>query len=281
MLSNGKGALSGAFDGTVRLWDIPEPATPLASEIDVEGTGHPPASYQKALAWVNTFRRDRGDLGAGPTCFISYAWGDADHVRWVERLADHLKDAGVSVILDRWHNTPGTDIDRFIERIEGSDFICAVGTPAYRLKDQAQDADAVVQAELGLIKSRRMQRDDIRRTVISLLREGTPATALPPLLRNSVFVDFRRDPEYFLRLFELLSTIHRIPFEDRTARQHRDALQIGSTPPMAREQPSSRVGHPSWAKPNSTSSQRVTRESDVGTSTATFWSRSPSRFATS
>jgi hypothetical protein len=120
-------------------------------------------SYEAAIAWVKAFRRDRGDGDAKPTSFISYAWGDPQHERWVEELADYLENADVAVIFDRWHNRPGTSISRFIESIEASNFVCPVGTPRYRLKDQAQDTDPVAQAELRLIKSKLRMRDDIRR----------------------------------------------------------------------------------------------------------------------
>jgi hypothetical protein len=143
-------------------------------------------------------------------------------------LAGYLQDADVSVIFDRWHNTPGTDIVRFIERIADADFICAVGTPAYRRRDQTQDTDPVVQAELGLIKSRIMKTEAVRRTLIPLLREGTPYAAFSPLLRTSAYVDFRTDAEFFVRLFDLILAIHRIPFEDRVTRQYRDALQFAA-----------------------------------------------------
>jgi hypothetical protein len=100
--------------------------------------------YEVALAWVKAFRRDRGDGSKKPTCFISYAWGDHNHERWVEQLGDHLQNADMVVILDRWHNPPGTRIDRFIEPIETSDFVCSAGTPRYKAKHQAQDTDPVV-----------------------------------------------------------------------------------------------------------------------------------------
>ena len=52
-----------------------------------------------------------------PTCFISYAWGERTHEQWVEKpLARDLQNAGIEVILDRWHNTPGRSIVKFIER---------------------------------------------------------------------------------------------------------------------------------------------------------------------
>jgi hypothetical protein len=99
-----------------------------------------------------------------------------------------------------------------------------VGTPAYREKDHAEDTDPVVQAELRLIKSRLMSRDEVRNTVIPLLRAGKMKESFPPLFETSVFLDFETESSFFLHLFELVMTIHRIPFDNKMARQHRDQL---------------------------------------------------------
>ena len=147
-------------------------------------------TYEVALAWVKTFRTKRGDVHNQPTCFLSYAWGDHRHERWVEQLADHLEQAGVTVIFDRWHNTPGTSVIRFIERIAASDFVCPIGTPRYRIKDQASDTDPVARAELQLINSKLEKRDEIRDTVIPLLCDGTPQERLP-LFEREEFQSYR------------------------------------------------------------------------------------------
>jgi hypothetical protein len=176
------------------------------------------------VAWTKAFRRDRGDGDKKPSCFISYAWGNPQHERWVEQLADHLQNADVAVTLDRWHSRPGAAISRFIERIEESDFVCAVGTPSYLRKDNEEHSDPVVQAELRLIKSKLMSRDLIHNTVLPLLREETMEKSFPVLFHRSVYLDFRSDADFFLRLFELVVTIFRIPADDKVARQHRDEL---------------------------------------------------------
>jgi GTPase SAR1 family protein len=181
-------------------------------------------NYEVAVAWAKAFRRDRGDGDKKPSCFISYAWGERWHERWVEQLADYLQNADVAVTLDRWHSRPAGAISRFIERIEQSDFVCAAGTPPYLQKDQAAETDPVVQAELRLIKSKLMSRDVVHDTVIPLLCMGTREEAFPPLFKDSVLLDFREEADFFPRLFELVLTIHRIPFEDKMARQHRDEL---------------------------------------------------------
>lgn len=179
--------------------------------------------YEVAILWVKSFRQARGD-SAAPSCFISYAWGDPGHERWVEDLADHLLQADVGVILDRWHCRPGTDLSAFIERIDAADFICATGTPRYRQKYEVKDQDPVVRAELRLINDRHMKRDDHHDTVIPLWRAGSQKDSFPPLLRTSVAVDMREDRDFLSRLFELVLTIHRIPFEHPMARQHRRAI---------------------------------------------------------
>jgi GTPase SAR1 family protein len=210
---------------TPKLDNIGVPAEEYIGVVHAaEATADQRTRYEVALAWVKAFQRDRGHGDSRPTCFISYAWGDPHHERWVEQLADYLQNADIAVIFDRWHCMPGSDLGQFIERIEASDFVCAIGTSRYLLKDEMQNEDPVVQAELGLIKARRMKRREIRSTIIPLLCEGTQQTAFPPLLRNAVAVDFRKEAAFFAHLFELVLTLHRIPLEDNMARQHRGAL---------------------------------------------------------
>jgi WD40 repeat protein len=47
-------------------------------------------SYETKLVSVKSFVRDRKDATL-PTCFVSYAWGNTAHERWVVRLADDLR----------------------------------------------------------------------------------------------------------------------------------------------------------------------------------------------
>jgi small GTP-binding protein len=213
---------------TPRIDNIGLPSTiPPEGLQQVEDTAATRTNYEVGIAWVKAFLRDRGDGETRPTCFLSYAWGNRDHEKWVEELADLLLKANVAILFDRWHNTPATSISRYIEKIESSDFVCAIGTRNYRNKDQSTDSDPVVQAELRLIKTRLAKRDEIRRTIIPLLLEGSKDEAFPPLFTDSVFIDFRNSDDFFLRLFETVLTIHRVPFENEMARRHRETLFIG------------------------------------------------------
>src|SRR6266446_129124 len=80
---------------------------------EAEETADDRTKYEVALAWTKAFRRDHGNGDKKPSCFISYAWGDRRHERWVEQLVDDLQNADVAVIFDRWHNTPAASISRF------------------------------------------------------------------------------------------------------------------------------------------------------------------------
>ena len=150
-----------------------------------------------------------------PTCFVSYAWGNSDHERWVEhRLATDLEKAGIEVILDRWENTQiGSSIPRFVDRISKADRVLIVGTKAYLHKFENLDPKygTVVAAEMDQVSSRLLGSEPRKLTVLPLLLEGNPEDALPPALRTRVHSDFRDDTLYFEAALELLITLYEIP----------------------------------------------------------------------
>jgi small GTP-binding protein len=148
-----------------------------------------------------------------PECFISYAWGVPEHERWVEkRLAPDLQKAGLAVLLDRWHNPPGSDIQRFVDRLEKVDRIVAVGTKLYRHKYDNQDSKTgtVVAAECTQIAVRMRGPEIRKKTVVPVLLEGNNQEALPPCLHNQVFCDFHNEDEYFRSAFDLILSLYGI-----------------------------------------------------------------------
>ena len=167
--------------------------------------------YEAAVVRVKSLLLERTRGEKRPSCFISYAWGVTEHERWVEQLARDLQNAGVEVIFDRWHNPPGARIDRYIERIVACDFVVVVGTPRLREKYQTQDADPVVASELQLINDILMNRNAEGDRVIPVLLDGTARESFPPMLVGTVHVDFCTEERYFVRLFELVLTVHGIP----------------------------------------------------------------------
>ncbi len=163
-----------------------------------------------------------------PETFISYAWGVAEQERWVEkRLATDLQKAGIKVILDRWHATIGANLARFVSRIEKSNKIVVVGTPAYHRKYENRDSKTgyVVAAEVDLISNRLLGTQKQKESVLPILLEGDKATSLPPLLQGQVLADFRDERAYFAIAFDLILSIYRLPVTDLAVADLRETLR--------------------------------------------------------
>jgi small GTP-binding protein len=172
--------------------------------------------YASALTRLKSYVRDAGT--ATPSCFLSYARGVDAHERWVEILARDLQEADIAVLFDRWHNPPGENIARFAERLDDSDFVAVVGTPALRAKYDS--ADHAVARELELVNAR------LGKGVIPILLDGEASASFPPLFKGTVHLDFREEPRYFEQLFDLLLMLYGIPFDTKAVRDLRDALRV-------------------------------------------------------
>jgi GTPase SAR1 family protein len=150
-----------------------------------------------------------------PTCFISYAWGEPEHERWVEkRLATDLQKAGIDVLLDRWHNAQiGASVARFVERIEECERIVVVGTPLYRqkAKNAVSARGSVLAAEYDVAGIRLLATEDEKRTILPVLLAGDESESFPALLRGRVYGDFRTEEEYFKTAFDLILSVYQLP----------------------------------------------------------------------
>jgi len=174
------------------------------------------AQFEQVLFRLKTYTVRAGT--PEPTCFISYAWGNAEHERWVEQeLATDLAKAGVTVLLDRWENARiGTSVPRFVERVGSADRVIVVGTPLYRTKyDNDQPMGGfVLAAEGDLIGVRMIGTESRKQSVLPILLEGTQETALPLLLQGRVFGDFRQPERYFASALDLMTSLHGIAPQD-------------------------------------------------------------------
>ncbi len=182
--------------------------------------------FEQAVFRVSSYVEDQNL--ARPECFISYAWGDKEQERWVERnLATDLQKAGINVVLDQWENARvGASVPRFIERIEKSAQIIVVGTPLYRKKYENKDTSTgyVVAAEVDLISNRLLGTEDQKKTVLPLLLVGEKNVSLPPLLHSRVFADFRNERTYFPTAFDLILSIYNIAPNNIAVADMRESL---------------------------------------------------------
>jgi hypothetical protein len=180
--------------------------------------------FEEALAWLRSYL-DQSGARARPKVFISYAWGISDDERWIaNRFAPDLRNGSIEVVLDTWNNSQvGASIARFVNDIDKSDFVIVVGTPGLVTKYGDQDAASIVAAEIEVI-SRRIFGAGRKGTVLPVLLSGTPERSIPPIFGMPVVADMTNDATYLPSCFDLLLTIHKVPFDSAAIRDLRDSL---------------------------------------------------------
>ena len=72
----------------------------------------------------------------------------------------------------------------------------------------------MVAAEVDLINVRLTGTEAQKTSILPILLSGEERTSFPPLLHRRLYGDFIREEHYFVSLFDLVLTIHRIPFDD-------------------------------------------------------------------
>jgi hypothetical protein len=125
-----------------------------------------------------------------PTCFISYAWDGKRHENWVAKLAEALAANGVRVHVDFWETYVGMDIAAYMEtQIRKSRFVLLICTPKY--SRSANNRRGGVGFETGIVTGAIFRAVRNKRKFIPILRDGSPAKALPTYLMGKLYVDFR------------------------------------------------------------------------------------------
>jgi hypothetical protein len=148
-----------------------------------------------------------------PKVFISYSHDNKNHVRWVLRLATNLVENGVDVRLDLWDLHPGDDVADFMERsVFESDRVLIVCTPVYSSK--ANTGTGGVGYEKTIVTGE-IVRNVGTNKFIPILRNSSDENLLPRCLSSRLFIDFRSDDEYEVKLEELLRELHGHPINER------------------------------------------------------------------
>ncbi len=136
-----------------------------------------------------------------PTAFISYAWDDAAHQKWVKELASHLRSDGVSTTLDQWHLQPSDKIPEFMESaVRDHDFVVIICTPKYKERSDSRTGGVgyegdIFTAEMALQKN--------HKKYIPVSRFDEWVNAAPVWLLGSRYIDLSSDP-YDKSEYELL-----------------------------------------------------------------------------
>ncbi len=173
-------------------------------------------AFKNALDFIKHERQAYAPLQAlkedEPRCFISYAWGIPEQEHLIHSLAGHLRDAGIHVYLDIWHNTAGTGIAQFAEKIldENMDFVVLAGS--HKLMEKYKgEVYSVVKLEMGMIAQR---ASGPIHSILPVLLEASHKEVLPRFLWNTVSVGFQNRQAYPLNCFNLLGRLYKLGTDD-------------------------------------------------------------------
>lgn len=165
-----------------------------------------------------------------PSCFVSYAWGEPEHERWVERLANDLSSAGINIILDRWDNAQiGASVPRFVERVHSAEKVVVIGTPVYRSKYQNGEPmrGFVVAAEGDLIGVRLIGTEEDKRNIMPILLSGSAQESLPDILKGRVYSDMRDGGQYVTETLKLLFSLYGVGIREPVVSEILNMFEAG------------------------------------------------------
>jgi predicted RNA-binding Zn-ribbon protein involved in translation (DUF1610 family) len=146
---------------------------------------------------------------APPKCFVSYSWDSSTHEDWVLNLATQLRKQGIDVVLDKWDLKFGNDLPHFMETsVRESDFVLLICTPRYAKKANAGKGGAGYEKR---IVTGEMFKNANESKFIPLMREGTDEDSLPTFLQSRIYIDFRNDADFDVKLKDLLHQLHGVP----------------------------------------------------------------------
>ncbi len=155
----------------------------------------------EAREQFNSFHRDADMQGQGQgqefkyDLFLSHASEDKE---WCEMLAERLRNHGVRVWFDGWELQAGDHLEgRIDDGLEKSRKLVAVWTSNYFREDKVWTlAESYAQHDKDVLAR--------ERPLIPLLREDCK---IKPTLRPLIYLDFRNDDDFDLRLRQLIEAL--------------------------------------------------------------------------
>lgn len=137
--------------------------------------------------------------------FISYAWDNEDHKKWVLKLATDLRNHGVDAILDQWDARLGNDLPFFMEQgLTTSHFVICVCSDKYIEKANCGIGGAGY--EKRILASELLDNNN-KLFVIPIIKNNSQKNKLPTFLSGLRYVDFD-NRDYYNCYQELLERIY-------------------------------------------------------------------------
>ncbi|NOT38080.1 MAG: toll/interleukin-1 receptor domain-containing protein [Saprospiraceae bacterium] len=141
-----------------------------------------------------------------PKIFISYSWDNAEHKKWVEKLARVLMSNGILTILDQYELSLGDSLQHFMEKsIPDVDKVIIIMTPKYKAK--AEERKGGVGYEYSIISEELFSSQNTNK-FIPILREGEPQESVPIFLKSRLYLDMRSKINIYNDLKQIIFTIY-------------------------------------------------------------------------
>ncbi len=148
--------------------------------------------------------------------FISYSWDSEKHKDWTRGFADALASNGIEIILDQYDLHPGADRFQFMESsVRDADAVLCICTPAYVRKANSRSNGAC--AETSLLTPQFYERTRTAKRFIPIVRDSDGLNDTPDYLCPLIFIDFRCDTDFEIRMEELLRHLHGQPRHHKPA----------------------------------------------------------------
>jgi TIR domain len=133
-----------------------------------------------------------------PRLFVSYSHDSQSHKDWVLTLATRLVANGVDVILDQWDLNLGADLPRFMEKgLTESKLVLAVCSAQYVSKANAGKGGVGYEK---MILTSQLMHDVTAERILPVIRNNNVVPLLPTFLGSRVYVDFRDDALYEVKV---------------------------------------------------------------------------------
>ena len=149
-----------------------------------------------------------------PSCFISYSWDNDEHIKWIRRLATELQNKGIETKLDQWDCHPGMDLMKYMETcVRESDFVLLICTPKFCQK--ANNGQGGVGYEKNIVTGEIFEGISSPKKFVPILRKGSSMDSLPSYLKSRMFIDFRNENTFNLKIDELIRHLYDYPKHKR------------------------------------------------------------------
>ena len=143
--------------------------------------------------------------------FISYAWENEEHQKWVQELAKRLLGNGIDAQLDCWEVRAGGNLRHYMEHgLTDADLVLCICSDQYITKAYSGQGGAGYEAN---ILSEKINPENS--SIIPIIRGCTQEKKVPYFLTNIRYIDFEDDDSDKEKYKELLRRIYDKDIEEK------------------------------------------------------------------